>query len=183
VDLDKANPELRDATLRKGEFREVARVIVSKDRECKKFGRSVDTGGAIARAMESAYKLGLAHGSSQAAPGESASAADDGIAWTLIPARSRSVFERIVAFNLVVMRPKVESPWLPLNNVWRCYQQGSTGSELADTFAKSTFAPLVRLGLMEERELESATILDVTSLGAATYARAISDGHVREFKL
>ena len=42
--------------------------------------------------------------------------------------------------------------------------------------------PLVRLGLMQERELESATVLDVTPLGAATYGRAISDGHVREIK-
>lgn len=183
MDLDKANPELRDAALRKGEFRERAREIVAKDRECKKFGRSVDTGGAIARAMESAYKLGLAHGANQVALTEVASAADEGIAWTLIPARSRSAFERIVAFNLVVMRPNVESPLPSLNNVWRCFQQRGAGSELAETFAKSTFAPLVRLGLMEERKLESATILDVTSLGAATYARAISDGHVREFKL
>lgn len=169
MSMDMNDPDLREAAPRKAEFREVAREIVSKDREWRKVGRSVDTGGAITRAMEMAYKLGLSHGSNQVEPATAPHAAGEGIAWTLIPSRSRSVFERIVAFNLVVMRPKEESPWPPLDDVWRCYQELGTGYELANTFAKSTFAPLVRLGLMQERELESATVLDVTPLGAATY--------------
>ena len=45
---------------RKANFREEARGIVAKDRYDRKYGRAVDTAGAIARALERAYKQGFA---------------------------------------------------------------------------------------------------------------------------
>lgn len=44
---------------RKAEFREIARDILFKDREARKFRLKVDTGGAIARAMERVYQTGI----------------------------------------------------------------------------------------------------------------------------
>jgi hypothetical protein len=45
---------------RKANFREEARGIVAKDRYDRKYGHAVDTAGAIARALERAYKQGFA---------------------------------------------------------------------------------------------------------------------------
>ena len=44
---------------RKANFREEARGIVAKDRYDRKYGHAVDTAGAIARALERAYKQGF----------------------------------------------------------------------------------------------------------------------------
>lgn len=45
---------------RKAKFREIARGIVAKDRYNRKYGLAVDTAGAIAGALERAYRQGLA---------------------------------------------------------------------------------------------------------------------------
>lgn len=45
--------------LRRARFREAAREIVAKDRYDRKRGLPVDTGGAIAHAMERAYRQGF----------------------------------------------------------------------------------------------------------------------------
>ena len=47
-------------TYRKARFREEDRGIVFKDRDDRKYGRAVDTAGAIGRAMERAYRQGFA---------------------------------------------------------------------------------------------------------------------------
>lgn len=44
--------------IREAEFREIARRIVSKDRDSKKYRFSVDTAGEILRALEKAYQQG-----------------------------------------------------------------------------------------------------------------------------
>ncbi|WP_292069742.1 hypothetical protein [Mesorhizobium sp.] len=45
---------------RKAKFREIARSIVAKDRYNRKYGLAVDTAGAIAGALERAYRQGVA---------------------------------------------------------------------------------------------------------------------------
>ena len=92
--FDNTDPSLLDAELRKGEFREIAREIVAKDRDYRKFGRTVNTAGSIGQAMEAAYKLGLAHGGSQATsadpPNRCQAEQDDAVPWKSIPPRPRS---------------------------------------------------------------------------------------------
>jgi hypothetical protein len=44
---------------RKVRFREMARDIVAKDRHDRKYGLAVETAGAIARALERAYRQGF----------------------------------------------------------------------------------------------------------------------------
>ena len=43
--FDASDPAFMDPTTRKGEFREVARDIVWKDRQSRKYGPTEDTGG------------------------------------------------------------------------------------------------------------------------------------------
>src|SRR3546814_20205263 len=50
---------LRPDPRRKARFREIARGIVAKDRYNRKYGIAVDTAGAIAQALERAYRDGV----------------------------------------------------------------------------------------------------------------------------
>jgi hypothetical protein len=61
--------------IRKARFRETAREIVGKDRTDREYGFAVDTAGAIARAMERAYRQGFADAQSET-PAPPASGAD-----------------------------------------------------------------------------------------------------------
>jgi hypothetical protein len=192
--LDSNDHALREATFRKGEFRETARDIVWKDREGRKYRRSVDTGGAILRAMESAYRLGVAHGSSQdtnksASKARAATAATvDTIAWNSIPPRPRGIFKRIFAFKwIVILAPKADV-WRTPSDRWACYWDWGDAKpeekryELAKTFSRSTLAPIVRLGLMEERAVAGRTYLAVTQLAYRTWDDALAAGHVKEVR-
>ena len=51
-----ASGRLRPDPRRKARFREIARGIVAKDRYNRKYGIAVDTAGAIAQALERAYR-------------------------------------------------------------------------------------------------------------------------------
>ena len=81
-------------------FREAARTIVFKDRDDRRAGLSVDTAGAIARALERAYVQGFtdAHAPASptlALPETAAAAAGDAVGpveWVLIPPRPRDAF-------------------------------------------------------------------------------------------
>ena len=76
---------------RKARFREIARGIVSKDRSDRKYGLTVDTAGAIAQALERAYRDGVRDGPAALipVPGQP----DTGpVEWALIPPRPREGF-------------------------------------------------------------------------------------------
>jgi hypothetical protein len=77
---------------RKANFREEARGIVAKDRYDRKYGHAVDTAGAIARALERAYKQGFADAQDDhVRPTREVS--DGGpLEWVLIPPRPRNAF-------------------------------------------------------------------------------------------
>ena len=87
--------------IRKARFREAAREIVAKDRHDRKYGFPVDTAGAVARAMERAYRQGFVDAQGE----QSMLAADDvqsgePIDWALIPPRPRTAFWTICLFIL-----------------------------------------------------------------------------------
>lgn len=185
--FDPSDSALRDVEGRKGEFRERAREIVSKDRECRKFGQSVDTGGAIARALEAAYKLGLAHASNPQAQALNERVTqpqrDAALAWNSIPPRPRAAFERIMMFEWVVMLAPDAEPWSKSPDKWACYwDRGERAVEverfaLAQTFGRATLAPLVRLGLMGEKSIDGRTLLVPTRCAVATWADAVDAGY------
>ncbi|WP_339442619.1 hypothetical protein, partial [Pseudomonas proteolytica] len=76
---------------RKARFREIARAIVAKDRSDRKYGLTVDTAGAIAQALERAYRDGVRDGPAASTPLPEQS--DTGpVEWALIPPRPREAF-------------------------------------------------------------------------------------------
>lgn len=76
---------------RKARFREIARGIVAKDRSHRKYGLTVDTAGAIAQALERAYRDGVWDGPAALALAPEQSEAGP-VEWALIPPRPRESF-------------------------------------------------------------------------------------------
>lgn len=76
---------------RKARFREIARGIVAKDRSDRKYGLTVDTAGAIAQALERAYRDGVRDGPAAFVSGPEQSDTDP-VEWALIPPRPREGF-------------------------------------------------------------------------------------------
>jgi hypothetical protein len=73
--------------IRKARFREAARAIVAKDRHDRKYGLPVDTAGAMARAMERAYREGFADAQGEPPmPAPSDVPAGETIDWAFDPA-------------------------------------------------------------------------------------------------
>lgn len=82
---------LADPTARRTMFRETAQDIVRTDRERRKYGVTVDTAGAIARALEQAFKAGAKAGDAAIEPrGGSESGGRQPQAWLELPPRSRA---------------------------------------------------------------------------------------------
>lgn len=89
--------------VRSARFREIAREILWKDRDHRKYGRAVDTGGAIARALERAYREGFAaaFGTESESDAMTLAAAPPGVVeWGLIPPRPRTAFWSICLYVL-----------------------------------------------------------------------------------
>lgn len=179
------NPELHNPAARKGVFREVARDILRKDRDGRKYGVSQDTGGAIARALEQAYKLGLVHAVEGEMTGRPKSSDHNApLAWTSLPSRPRAAFDSIVRFNWIVVLAPNAKPFAAQSDLWACYwdwgerKSAEARIELARTYAIATLQPIVRIGLMEESIVKGATFLQITAKGRDTWERGIRDGHL-----
>ena len=85
--------------IRKARFREAAREIVAKDRHDRKYGFAVDTAGAVARAMERAYRQGFADAQDEPPmPAAGDVQPGEAINWALIPPHPRSAFWTICLF-------------------------------------------------------------------------------------
>lgn len=76
---------------RKARFREIARGIVAKDRSDRKYGLTVDTAGAIAQALERAYRDGVRDSPAALIPVSKQSDTCP-VEWALIPPRPREGF-------------------------------------------------------------------------------------------
>lgn len=189
MSLDQSDARLREVDFRKGEFRELARGIVWKDRDSRKHGRNTNTGGAIAQALEAAYKLGLAHaiGGAQVAPKPRKTEAPDApLPWNTIPPRSRSAFESIVQFKWLVLDTAASLQGLPFTNSVDCYwdlgekaDPNAIRYKYCRSYSASTLAPVVRLGLMRMADVEAGTLYVLTHKGEATWALALQEGHVQ----
>lgn len=179
--------QLLDNDLRKSEFRDIARAILAKDRGLRRNGYSVDTAGAIARELEKAYKLGRAHAGK---PVERASRNERGqagerVCWQLIPSRARDRMEQILGFRYVVVLA-CGVDWGPRPDKWALYGQGRDAAGAAvlhfvEFLAKSTLAPLIRMGLMAEVSVADRTYLVPTDLGTEVWRDAVATGQARDF--
>ena len=164
---------------RKIRFRETARDIVAKDRYERRSGLSVDTAGAITRALERAYRQGFADAQSESPRIQYEN--DDGGAmeWVFIPPRPRNAFWSICLFICGREEPlKNAGCLLPTTT-----QRGTPGWILSVPSCTSyekelgdkTINPLVRLGLLEAAKDDSWRLL-LTDRGIATWRLFLERG-------
>jgi hypothetical protein len=164
---------------RKARYRDEAREIVAKDRHDRKYGQVVDTAGAIARALERAYKQGFADAQGGELGGASPKAEPgDAVEWELIPPRPRNAFWSCCLFMLGHPGEKSRRGHL----VPCITARGTPGWRLVipdfnhdEVIGGKTIAPLVRLRLLEP-DREDAHRLVISSRGAATWRRFIDRG-------
>lgn len=166
---------------RKMRFREAAREIVAKDRYNRKYGYAVDTAGAVARAMERAYRQGFADAQSE--PPASLQMAPDAIGgaieWASIPPRPRTAFWSICLFalgregrresgvHLLRMTTERDTP------AWRLVIPDRP--DWNKQIGEKTIMPLLRLGLLERGGGE-AQHLRLSVCGKATWQRFVERG-------
>jgi hypothetical protein len=164
---------------RKARFREEARGIVFKDRDDRKYGRAVDTAGAIGRALERAYRQGFADAQDDPAPKTSVQPRPDGpLDWALIPPRPRSAFWSFCLFTLGrgadVPRSGHLEPALTERGTqgWRPVVDGF---ERDKVIGANSIAPLVRLGLLKPDSAGSGH-LTISPRGHATWRYFVQAG-------
>ncbi|MCR5860121.1 MULTISPECIES: hypothetical protein [Hyphomicrobiales] len=162
---------------RKARFREIAREIVAKDRYNRKYGLSVDTAGAIANALERAYREGINGGENRPAP--IIEYPDNGpMDWALIPPRPRNAFWSICLFTLSRGdRPARGGRLVPAitergTSGWMLVVPGHTYEK---QFGDKTVAPLVRLGLLEADDDDPAHRV-VSKRGEETWSQFVQRG-------
>ncbi len=157
---------------RKAGFREQAREIVARDRNDRKYGYAVDTSGAIARALEKAYRQGFNDAQTEPAPDSRPTALASGpIDWVLIPPRFRDGFWRI-CLHALGREPSVRvgaylAPSLGGRGAAAWSVVRSNGHETTPVGAK-TVEGLVRLGLLALSP-EAADRIVVSRRGEATW--------------
>lgn len=162
---------------RKARFREIAREIVAKDRYNRKYGLSVDTAGAIANALERAYREGTHDG--ERGPAPVAVQPDSGpLEWALIPPRPRDAFWTICLFTL----SRGDGPASGGRLVPAITERGTPGWMLdleertyEKLFGDRTIAPLVRLGLIEADAGDPAHRV-ISKRGEETWSQFVQRG-------
>lgn len=164
---------------RKARFREEARGIVFKDRYDRKYGRAVDTAGAIARALERAYRQGFADAQDGPAPKTLAEPRSNGpLDWALIPPRPRNAFWSCCLFTFGrqgdKLRPGHLEPAVSERGTqgWRLVVDGF---ERDKAIGAKSIAPLVRLGLLEP-DPTAPGHLTVSARGRATWDHFLQAG-------
>jgi hypothetical protein len=168
---------------RKVRFREQARSIVFKDRDDRKYKRPVDTAGAIARALERAWRDGLAAAKDDhdaAPPILVAINGDDALRWHRIPPRPRTAFWTICLWFIGKNASHVDRGSMLIPGMT---SRGTPGWTLIrdpnrtdnDTMGDRTIQPLIRLGLLEPSSQADRRLL-VTALGRATWSAFLGRG-------
>lgn len=158
--------------VRGARFRETARDILSKDRRDRKSGLTVDTGGAIARALERAYRQGFAEAQETREPKKAE--VGEVVQWAMIPPRPRHAFWAICLFiygQQASANDNHDGYLIPATT-----QKGTLGWQLVipsrpslreKAIGAKSIRPLVRLGLLEPAR--NSEQLVVTKRGADTW--------------
>ena len=163
---------------RKANFREEARGIVAKDRYDRKYGHAVDTAGAIARALERAYKQGF--GDAQDDHVRPTREVSDGgpLEWGLIPPRPRNAFWSCCLFMFGRHGDQPRGGYLEPDitergtNCWRLVVAGIAPDK---AIGASSIQPLVRLGLLEGDPAEPHR-LTISARGRSTWEHFLDSG-------
>jgi len=170
---------------RKNRFRETARNILRTDRVKRQFGEAVDTAGALARAMEQAYRLGfedaLVDPSSRKrqAAADAAGETGDAMRWELIPPRTRNTFWSICLAALGrTGRTDTPSQLVPVTTsrgtlAWHLVVPDRQTYE--KTIGDGTVVTLVRLGLLQHAPAEEPYVT-LTNYGIRTWNRFCERG-------
>jgi len=166
--------------IRKVRFREAAREIVAKDRYNRKYGFPVDTAGAVARAMERAYREGFADAQCEPhMPSAGEERTGEKIDWVLIPPRPRTAFWTICRFILGKgERTDGAGHLAPAST-----ERGTPGWQLVlprgnferKPVGERTIIPLIRLGLLQLADDRPERLL-VSARGRATWWRFLERG-------
>ena len=166
---------------RKARFREEARGIVFKDRDDRHHKRSVDTAGAIARALERAWREGFAAAQDDDSMPRMPPATDEElIPWHRIPPRPRTAFWTICLWFIGKNNGHVDRGSMLIPGVTR---RGTAGWTLVrdptrtdhDTIGDRTIQPLIRLGLLELSPGADKRLL-VTPRGRKTWDAFLTRG-------
>ena len=166
-----ASGRLRPDPRRKARFREIARDIVAKDRYNRKYGIAVDTAGAIAQALERAYRDGVRD--DPAAAVQAPEQDDAGpLEWALIPPRPRDAFWSICLYTLGRdtdlprdghLAPAITERGTP---GWTLVAGGYSPDRV---ISDRSIGPLVRLGLIA-LAVDLPVRMIVTAQGKETWA-------------
>ncbi|MCB8835850.1 hypothetical protein [Aurantimonas sp. VKM B-3413] len=163
---------------RKARFREEARDIVAKDRWERKYGRAVDTGGAIARALERAYKQGFSDAQGDPRPAFTAIPANGPLDWALIPPRPRNAFWSCCLYMYGRKGDRERPGWLepaPTSRGtmgWRLVVDGTNPEKV---IGNNSIGPLVDLDLIE-RVPGTQDHMTISARGRATWERFLAEG-------
>ena len=141
---------------------------MAKDRYDRKYGHAVDTAGAIARALERAYKQGFADArDDQVRPTPEVS--DEGpLEWLLIPPRPRNAFWSCCLFTFGRSGDQYRNGHLEPEVT----ERGTIGWRLVGA---SSIQPLVKLGLLEADPADPHR-LTVSVRGRSTWERFLDSG-------
>jgi hypothetical protein len=173
--------KLAKTSSRTASFREAARAIVAKDRYDRRAGFSVDTAGAIARALERAYAQGFSDAQAPPSPPSLPPEREDArgpVEWMLIPPRPRSAFWTICLFTLG--RDPAATPDGTGRLDPMALPSGRPGWQLVTDryckpFGHATLRPLVRLGLLGPVHAPEPYLV-VSARGQATWWRFLERG-------
>ena len=170
---------------RQRQFRETARDILQVAKAKRRLGEAVDTAGAVARAMEQAYRLGFAAAlqgpmAVEATPVIAPVEVADGEAmnWTLIPPRTRNTFWSICLAALgregrSETRSYLKSePTRRGTLAWQLVVPDRRTDE--KSVGNGTVVTLIRLGLLEEADEETRVVL--SDYGIRTWNRFCERG-------
>ncbi|HKR93647.1 hypothetical protein [Novosphingobium sp.] len=170
--MTKASPRLPPDPRRRARFREIARGIVAKDRHDRKYGYTVDTAGAIAQALERAYRDGVRDGPATAVTGQEQPDTTAPLEWALIPPRPRDAFWSICLFFLGReeaddtrnghLEPALTERGTP---GWAMVVPGRNRDKV---IGDRTIGPLIRLGLLAHSSDGPVRLL-VTERGQDTW--------------
>lgn len=166
---------------RLAEFREIARSVVFNDRDRRKYGLTVDTAGAIARALEKAYQRGRKE-EREGEPPYLEHTPNGPIEWKLILPRPRDAFWSICVGLLgkpdgrVVPSGGLELMQDVCANVfrWTLIRKWSAPDEFDElhSWGQRTIKPLIDLGLLcsvgEDR-------LEISELGNKSWKYAVAN--------
>ena len=156
---------------RKASFREEARGIVAKDRYDRKHGHAVDTAGAIARALERAYKQGFADAQDDHVRPVPEVSDGGPLEWVQIPPRPRNAFWSCCLFMFGRQGDQPRGGYLEPDITergtigWRLVVAGIAPDK---AIGAGSIQPLVRLGLLEGDPAEPHR-LTVNARGRSTW--------------